>query len=341
MIKKTLVTLLAIALCIIFTAPASAEDESDIFDSLGSITNVTSVSSGMQANEQYIQGIMLFSIEGEILRDDEWDGVWDEDWTIFGLHTDPYIGLKADGGHMNFSAVVTATYRVTGSTTITFLGGRSVDGFSVIYDDSLAPNVVSEVEYGSAVDGAVDWDVMLPGSKVQLTAPGIYFVGLLPISENFVSYAMVVVEGEGPAITVSPTPSTVFVNDTATEFEAYLIDGYNFFKLRDLAYVLNGTLKQFAVGWNDETQAITLTSGRQYFPTGDEIMPGDGTAKTARRNAAINISKDGEPVTITAYLIEGYNFMRLRDVLRLFDVGVIWDETANAVRIDTGIGYSD
>ena len=34
-----------------------------------------------------------------------------------------------------------------------------------------------------------------------------------------------------------PTTSTVLVNGKETVFEAYCIDGYNYFKLRDLAYV--------------------------------------------------------------------------------------------------------
>jgi len=143
------------------------------------------------------------------------------------------------------------------------------------------------------------------------------------------------------AQTVSPTPSTVFVNETATEFEAYLIGGNNFFKLRDLAYVLNGTDKQFSVGYDNETRAITLTNGEAYEPNGGEMQLGDGTSKSATLNAAINISIDGVPVEITAYLIDGNNFMRLRDVMRLLDVGVGYDNETRNITIDTSLPYTD
>ena len=139
--------------------------------------------------------------------------------------------------------------------------------------------------------------------------------------------------------TVSPTASTVFINGTATEFEAYLIDGSNFFKLRDLAFVINGTNKQFAVGYDNATRAITLTSGIAYEPDGGEMVLGDGASKSATLNAAINISKDGVPVEITAYLIGGNNFMRLRDVMRLLDIGVGYDNATRNITIDTSLPY--
>jgi len=44
-----------------------------------------------------------------------------------------------------------------------------------------------------------------------------------------------------PTIIAKPTASTVYLNSEETAFEAYNINGNNFFKLRDLAYALNGT----------------------------------------------------------------------------------------------------
>jgi hypothetical protein len=51
------------------------------------------------------------------------------------------------------------------------------------------------------------------------------------------------------------------VNGQSVAFNAYNIDGNNYFKLRDLAYALNGTEKQFEVGWDGAANAISLTSG--------------------------------------------------------------------------------
>ena len=143
------------------------------------------------------------------------------------------------------------------------------------------------------------------------------------------------------SLTVNPTQSTVYVNGISTAFEAYSIDGNNYFKLRDLAYMLNGTNKRFSIGYDNTTGAITLTSGQQYVPIGGEMVLGDGKAKAAVLNKGINITKDGTPVQITAYLIGGNNFMKLRDVMRLFDVGVGYDNATQSITIDTSKRYTD
>jgi hypothetical protein len=53
-----------------------------------------------------------------------------------------------------------------------------------------------------------------------------------------------VISGNGVPSTpqsASPTSSTVLVNGKNVAFDAYNINGNNYFKLRDLAYTLNGT----------------------------------------------------------------------------------------------------
>ena len=139
--------------------------------------------------------------------------------------------------------------------------------------------------------------------------------------------------------TVNATASVVLINGEATNFEAYLIDDSNYFKLRDLAFSLNGAEKQFEVGYDDLTAAITITTNRAYTPLGGEMAKGDGAAKTATLNTEINIAVDGEPVSIAAYLINDNNFMKLRDVMQLLDVYVGYDETTRNITIDASRAY--
>ena len=44
------------------------------------------------------------------------------------------------------------------------------------------------------------------------------------------------------------------------QFEAYNINGSNYFKLRDVAYAMNGTSKQFDVRWNSGISILSMTS---------------------------------------------------------------------------------
>jgi len=50
---------------------------------------------------------------------------------------------------------------------------------------------------------------------------------------------------------------------------------------------------------------------------------------------------NGEKVDLTAYTINGYNYFKLRDIGKAFDFGIIWDGTANTIRIDTSISYTE
>jgi hypothetical protein len=139
--------------------------------------------------------------------------------------------------------------------------------------------------------------------------------------------------------TAKPTSSHVLVNGTQTSFDAYNISDNNYFKLRDLAYVLSGTPKQFEVGYDDATKAITLTSGQSYTAVGGE-MESSGTGNKAATPTSSKIYLDGAEISLTAYNIGGYNYFKLRDIGQAFDFGVDWDGASQTIAIDTGKGYT-
>ena len=122
---------------------------------------------------------------------------------------------------------------------------------------------------------------------------------------------------------VYPTSSSVYINGAETSFDAYNIDDENYFKLRDVAYVLSGTEKQFNAEFISG-QAI-LTSNTAYTPANQEMIPGDGLLKRAGLNTTLEFFKDGERVDVRAYLIGDNNYFRMRDILRLFNIGYAFD----------------
>ena len=140
------------------------------------------------------------------------------------------------------------------------------------------------------------------------------------------------------AESVIPSPSTVSVNGVGKAFEAYNIDGYNFFKLRDLAFVLNGTEKQFEVGYDGATKEITLTSGEPYTVVGGEMAKGNGGEKTATLTAS-RIFFNGMELNPTVYNIGGNNFFKLRDLMRVLGVYVGYDDATKAITLDTSREY--
>lgn len=139
--------------------------------------------------------------------------------------------------------------------------------------------------------------------------------------------------------TAKPTTSSVIVNGKKVNVDAYNIGGYNYFKLRDVAMLLNDSTKQFAVDWNYVKNAIELTSKIAYTPVGSELSV---TQNPKPQKATLTTAKtylDGEEAGIIAYNINGYNYYKLRDLGQYIDFFVDWDGSNNAIIIDTSKGY--
>lgn len=147
-----------------------------------------------------------------------------------------------------------------------------------------------------------------------------------------------------PAVTVpekataTPTVSKVLVSGAAVSFDAYNINGNNYFKLRDLASAVNASKKQFEVTFDATKNAIDLKSNTAYTKVGGEMAKSDGKAKNAVLTTS-KIYKDGAEQKLTAYNIGGNNYFKLRDIGQAFNFGVTFDNKTNTISIDTNADY--
>ena len=140
-------------------------------------------------------------------------------------------------------------------------------------------------------------------------------------------------------VTAKPSSQKVILNGKSVAFDAYLINGNNYFKLRDLAYALNGTKKQFEVSYNEATSGVNLISGKAYTPVGGEMtISSSRTSKTGNLTTS-KIYLDNKEVKFTVYNIEGNNYFKLRDVMKTFDIYVGWDAKTSTITLDTSKGY--
>ena len=126
----------------------------------------------------------------------------------------------------------------------------------------------------------------------------------------------------------------VYVNDARVYPTGYNIADNNYFKLRDI-----GTLVGFGVEWNGETQTVEISTARTTPST-------EGISDTAASGAVAKISDqritvDGVQVNMTAYQIDGNNYVKLRDIGKQVDFGVDYDNATASVRIDTDAPYTE
>ena len=131
------------------------------------------------------------------------------------------------------------------------------------------------------------------------------------------------------AADVTPSPQKLSVDGTDADCDKYNIDGSNYFKLRDLAYLLSKSDSRFSVAFDAESNAVTVVPGGDYVPVGGELEQGKDLSKTAvasKQSVLIN----GEAVEgISVYNIGGNNYFKLRDLGSALGFTVAFDADAN------------
>ncbi len=125
---------------------------------------------------------------------------------------------------------------------------------------------------------------------------------------------------------------TADVKQGRIDVAAYAIHGNLYLKLRDLAAVLNGTPRQFAVGWDGESSSIRVRVGRNYVRTGRELGA-PPTKRAAAERAASTLLVDGTAKTPSTYVIEQNHYYRLRDLAGLLGLEVSWDANSKVAAL--------
>ena len=138
----------------------------------------------------------------------------------------------------------------------------------------------------------------------------------------------------------APTNDKLEVNGTAADPTVYKINGSNYFKIRDMAALLNGTEKQFAVGYDGEKNSVTATTGQGYAKqSGDLAGAATGGDKTAApRNDTVYV--DGQKIDPEEYKIDGGNYFKLRDLGKALNFQVGWS-VGHGVSLETDKTYSE
>lgn len=284
---------------------------------------------------------------GDETSDQHWEQVWGQYDKIINQggeyddssFEDNFAAYKSKHGQLmqvKFNEADTAV--ITGTTTLT------------IEEDQNKEDLGIQVTIRKIMRGAKNniWFLGDPesymtalGEDSLIVEPGEYYVEFYTPSGDHSGYIKVkdgkITTPPKPATdskTASPTSAKVLVNNKSVAFEAYTINNSNYIKLRDFAYAISGTKKQFQVSWDPQKDAINLISNQSYSPNGSELGKGDGKSKVAVLNES-KIYKDEAEVNLTAYTINDNNYFKLRDLADAFDIEVTWDGATSTIGIDT------
>ena len=203
-----------------------------------------------------------------------------------------------------------------------------------------------EVLYNKGVIQSValeDWDAALPLDDAEDLLKAAFAGG------EAVNLPGGASEPEQPTDPVTPPAAPAAADPTNDSLTAdgalqtptvYKINGSNYFKIRDLAAILNGTMKQFSVGYDSQLQSVTATTGEGYTKLEGDLTgaPAGGQKTAAPSNDAIYIN--GEKVEAEVYKIDGSNYFKLRDLGKALNFYVGWSAD-RGMYIETSKPYSE
>ncbi len=131
---------------------------------------------------------------------------------------------------------------------------------------------------------------------------------------------------------IMPSPHKLMVGKKEASPQAYLINGYNYFKLRDIALIMRETDFPFDVSWDNEKRAVNLTPNQKYTVVGGEmatssvenlkVLPSTGT-----------VLLEGKEVSFTGYMINNNNYYRIVDIADTMSFPVSYDNDTRTVHI--------
>ena len=131
------------------------------------------------------------------------------------------------------------------------------------------------------------------------------------------------------AANVVASPQNLSVDGVDADCDKYNIDGSNYFKLRDLAQLLSKTDSRFSVSFDEQSNAVTVVSGKEYTPVGGELARGRDQSKTAVVSKQ-SVLIDGKAADgLSVYNIGGNNYFKLRDLGDALGFTVDYDADSN------------
>jgi len=289
-----------------------------------------------------IAGAALFDFDNdglpELLFYTQYNGSHDEnDCAIYGYSA----GAELYGVYSNTSYLGgSASFRiVTDRNGVSYLH-YTVVNYNLIEDDG--GNIIDAKE-ASREDS---YFTAKGGKWVEVSEKEIDIVKVQDLSwlktSSTVNTTLMELQSLQPLPPQDATPSAWSLNVNGGALrgtDMYSIGGNNYLKIRDIAALLNGTVRQFNISVDGGT--VNLIPGAAYVARGDEMTPNPNAIKTTTSETTFSFTLDGKPIELTAYMIAGSNYIRIRDILRLFDVFVDYNSSLREFYIDTTKKYED
>ena len=133
---------------------------------------------------------------------------------------------------------------------------------------------------------------------------------------------------------VQRTNQRLTVNGVEQTTEIYNIGGANYFKLRDIAAMLNGTSAQFSVDYDSVNRIILVQTGKSYQKQDSDLKIGEDKSSTCQISSQ-PLKINNLQVELSAYNLGGSNFFGLRDLGAKLGFNVDYDNATRTMLVTT------
>ena len=235
--------------------------------------------------------------------------------------------LGFDGGAVNAAKVT-----VEGGGLLIFTDSDNVPG---VWADSVSLTGGSLIVRSTHTEKVVVGLLTLAGGSARLEGHSPNATGLDRSTKNETA-----ADAVGSGFVSEPAPlGTVQLSNQRVTFlgrelsmEVYNIDGYNYFKLRDIAALMDGTKSSFGVSFEADERAVFASAAARYAFVGGELAPGEDKSPTAVASRWL-LFVDGVLLPCRVANIGGNNYFKLQDLGDALGFFVDYDKETRTVII--------
>ena len=137
------------------------------------------------------------------------------------------------------------------------------------------------------------------------------------------------------AAQVQPTKQNITIDGEEVYCPAYNIDGYNYVKLRTLAYLFKGSASPFDVTYDEETKTVTIQRGRPYSGPAEEAFTMVDLSGTAVESAQSIVIDGVERTDLSVWNLGGNNWFKLAELSKAIGFGLKYESATNTAAITT------
>lgn len=135
-------------------------------------------------------------------------------------------------------------------------------------------------------------------------------------------------------IAVNANSALLSINGMRVNSPSYLINGNNYFKIRDITYLINEAGKKINIEWDGERKMIELKHGEEYLKNGKELEKTVNQSPISTEKIS-ELIIDGKVHNEKSYVIDNSTYFKLTNLSELMDFDLSWDRENKTIIINT------